>query len=85
MSVTDLSVSGSQVPMSSGSQSRVSGSQDSSLDTSKFSPLIGNTHGTSGSSGHLGSSTRSSGSVGQQGNLLVRTWISLIVPLLKQR
>ena len=68
-------MSGSQVPMSSVSQSRVSGSHDSSLDTSQFSPLIGSTHGTSGSSGNPGTGagsfgtgigTRSSGSVCQQ-------------------
>ena len=43
-----------------------SGAQSGSLDTSQISPLVGSTHGTSGSSGHPGTGSSSSGSVGQQ-------------------
>ena len=49
----------------SGSQSEGSGAHGSSLDTSQYSPLIGNTHGTSGSSSHPGTGTGPPGSVGQ--------------------
>ena len=36
------------------------------MDTSQVSPLVGSTHGTSGSLRHLGTGSSSSGSVGQQ-------------------
>ena len=57
-------VSSSQVPVT-GAQGSPSVAQSSSLDTSQVSPLVGSTHGTSGSSGHLGTGSGSSDSVGQ--------------------
>ena len=65
MSLKGPSVSSSQVPVS-GAQGSPSGAQSSSLDTSQISPLVGSTHGTSGSSGHPGIGSRSPGSMGQQ-------------------
>lgn len=49
-----------------GAQGSPSVAQSSSLDTSQVSPLVGNTHGTSGSSGHPDIGSGSSDSVGQQ-------------------
>ena len=65
MTLTGPSVSSSQVPMS-GAQGSPSSAQSGSLDTSQISPLVGSTHGTSGSSGHPGTCSGSSSSVGQQ-------------------
>ena len=65
MTLTSPSVSSSQVPVS-GAHGSPSGAQSSSLDTSQVSPLVGSTHGTSGSSGHPSTGLGSSGSVGQQ-------------------
>ena len=49
----------------SGAQGVLSGSQSISLDTSQFSPLVGSTHGTSGSSSHPSTGIGSEGSMGQ--------------------
>ena len=65
MTLTGPSISSSDVPVS-GAQVSPNGAQSGSLDTSQISPLVGSTHGTSGSSGHLGTGSSSSGSVGQQ-------------------
>ena len=64
MSLTGPLVSSSQVSVS-GAQGTPHGAQTSSLDISQFSPLVGSTHGTSGSSGHPGTGTWLSCSVGQ--------------------
>lgn len=60
MSLTDPSVSSTHGPMT-GAQATGNGTQDRSLDTSQYSPLVGSTHGTSRSLGHPGTSTRSLG------------------------
>ena len=65
MTLTGPSVNSSQAP-ATGAQGSPSGAQSSSLNTSQVSPLVGNTHGTFGSSGHPGIGSGSSGSVGQQ-------------------
>ena len=64
MTLAGPSVSSSQVPMS-GAQESPSGAQSGSLDTSQISPLVGSTHGISGSSSHLGTGSGSPGSMGQ--------------------
>ena len=47
-------------------QGSPNGAQSGSLDTSHISPLVDSTHATSGSSGHPGTGSGSSSSVGQQ-------------------
>ena len=64
MSLTGPSVSSSHV-LVTGAQGSPSGAQSGSLDTSQISPLVGSTHGTSKSSSHPGTGSRSPGSVGQ--------------------
>ena len=64
MTLTSPSVSSSQVPVS-GAQGSPSDGQSGSLDTSQISPLVGSTHGNFESSGHRGTGSGSSGSVGQ--------------------
>ena len=65
MTLPGLSGSSSQV-LVTGAQGSPNVAQSSSLDTSQVSPLVGSTHGTSGSSGHPGIGSGSSDSVGQQ-------------------
>ena len=65
MTLTGPSLSSSQVPVS-GAQGSPNGAHSGSLDTSQISPLVGSTHGTLGSSGHPGTGSSSSSSVGQQ-------------------